>query len=106
MRYYELVFAVKPTLTEEQHKAVVEEIKSLITSNGGEIYNEEDWGRKELAYPIQNFKSAHYHLVNYKTENSQLPIKLEGSLRINEDVIRFLNFKTKPKKVEEVPAEV
>lgn len=105
MRHYELVFAVKPTLTEEEHKAVVEGIKSLITSNGGEIYNEEDWGRKELAYPIQNFKSAHYHLINYQTENNELPVKLEANLRINEDVIRFLNFKIKPQKVEEVASE-
>ena len=105
MRHYELVFAVKPTLTEEEHKAVVEGIKSLITSNGGEIYNEEIWGRKELAYPIQNFKSAYYYLINYKTENNELPVKLEANLRINEDVIRFLNFKIKPKKVEEVSSE-
>ncbi len=104
MRHYELVFAVKPTLTEEEHKAVVEGVKSLITSNGGEIYNEENWGRKELAYPIQKFNSAYYHLINYKTENNQLPIKIESNLRINENIIRFLNFKIKPKA--EAPAEV
>jgi small subunit ribosomal protein S6 len=98
MRHYELVFAVKPTLTEEEQKAVLEGVKSFITSNGGEIYNEENWGRKELAYPIQKFKSANYYLINYQTENSELPVKLEYNLRINERIIRFLNFKIKPKK--------
>ena len=104
MRHYELVFAVKPTLTDEELKNVLESVKNIITSENGEIYNEENWGRKELAYPILNFNNAHYYLINYKTENSQLPVKLESSLKINEDVIRFLNFKIKPPKEEKAAA--
>jgi len=104
MRHYELVFAVKPTLTEEELKKVIESVKNLITSENGEIYNEEDWGRKELAYPILNFNTAHYYLINYKTENTKLPVKLESSLRISEDIIRFLNFKIKPPKEEKAAA--
>lgn len=100
MRNYELVFAVKPTLTDEELKNILESVKSIITSENGEIYNEEDWGRKELAYPILNFNTAHYYLINYKTENTQLPVKLESSLKINESVIRFLNFKIKEPKEE------
>lgn len=104
MRHYELVFAVKPTLTEEELKKVLEGVKNLITSNEGEIYKEEDWGRKELAYPIENFRNANYYIINYKTENTQLPVKLEGNLRINENIIRFLNFKIKPPKEEQTAA--
>ncbi|WP_457622028.1 30S ribosomal protein S6 [Persephonella sp.] len=105
MRYYELVFVLKPTLTEEEISSKVESVQSLITSNGGEIYNFEKWGRKELAYPIQNFNSGYYFIINFKTENYELPSKLEYNLRLDEDVIRFLAFKTKPPKNETAKEE-
>ncbi len=100
MRYYELVFVLKPTLSEEELSSKVESIKKLISSNGGEIFNEEKWGRKELAYPIQKFNSGYYFIINFKTENFELPGKLEYNLRLDEDIIRFLNFKIKPPKQE------
>ena len=100
MRHYELVFVLKPTLTEEERKNLVETVKGWISNNDGEIYNFEEWGRKELAYPIQKFNSAYYYLVNYNTENPELPVVLERNLRLNEDIIRFLNFKIKPQKKE------
>lgn len=105
MRHYELVVVFKPTFTEAELKEKLEQVKNLITSNGGEIYNITDWGRRELAYPIQNFNTAYYYIINYKTENNQLPPKLEYNLRINEDIIRFLNFKIKPKKEENKTVE-
>jgi len=101
VRYYELVFVLKPTLSEEEISSKVESIKNLISSNGGEIFNEEKWGRKELAYPIQKFNSGYYFILNFKTDNFELPGKLEYNLRLDEDVIRFLNFKIKPPKQKE-----
>ncbi len=100
MRHYELVFVLKPTLSDEEIKSSVESIKQLISQNQGEIYNEENWGRKNLAYPIQKFNSGYYFLLNYKTENNKLPALLEYNLRINENVIRFLNMKLQPLKKE------
>lgn len=100
MCHYELVFVLKPTLTEEERKTLVGTVKGWITDNNGEIYNFEEWGRRKLAYPIQKFNSAYYYLVNYKTENAELPVILERNLRLNEDIIRFLNFKVKPQKKE------
>ncbi len=105
MRYYELIFVLKPTLTEEEMSSKVEQIKNLIISNGGEIYNEEKWGRRTLAYPIQKFNNGYYFIINFRTENSELPTKLEYNLRLDEDVIRFLNFKIKPPKKEEEKKE-
>ncbi len=105
MRHYELVFVLKPTMTEEEMASKVEQIQNFITSNGGEIYNFEKWGRRTLAYPIQKFNNGYYYILNFKTENSELPVKLEYNLRIDEDIIRFLNFKVKPPKKEEAPAE-
>jgi len=101
MRDYELVVVFKPTFTEGELKEKLEQLKNFITSNGGEIYNITEWGRRELAYPIQKFTTAYYYILNYRTENSELPPKLEYNLRINEDIIRFLNFRIKPKKSEE-----
>lgn len=106
MRHYELVFVLKPTMTDEEMTSKLESIQNLITSNGGEIYNLEKWGRRELAYPIQKFSSGYYFIINFKTENSELPGKLEYNLRLDEDVIRFLNFKVKPSKKEEEKKEV
>ena len=106
MRHYELVFVLKPTMTEEEMASKVEQIQNLITSNGGEIYNFEKWGRRELAYPIQKFNTGYYYILNFKTENSELPQKLEYNLRLDEDIIRFLNFKVKPSKKEEQTPEV
>ena len=100
MRNYELVVVFKPTFTEGELKEKLKQLKNFITTNGGEIYNITDWGRRELAYPIQNFKTAYYYIINYRTENNQLPPKLEYNLRINEDIIRFLNFRLKGKKLE------
>jgi small subunit ribosomal protein S6 len=102
MRHYELVFVLKPTLSEEELNGKVETIQNLIKDNQGEIYNFEKWGRKNLAYPIQKFNSGYYYLINYKTANNKLPGILEYNLRINEDVIRFLNMKIHvPKAVKE-----
>ena len=93
MRHYELVFVLKPTLSDEELNARVEAIQNLIKENQGEIYNVEKWGRKNLAYPIQKFNSGYYYLINYKTDNNKLAGILEYNLRITEDVIRFLNMK-------------
>jgi len=93
MRHYELVFVLKPTLSEEELNSRVEAIQNLIKENQGEIYNLEKWGRKNLAYPIQKFNSGYYYLINYKTDNNKLAGILEYNLRITEDVIRFLNMK-------------
>ncbi len=106
MRFYETVFVLKPTLTEEEMNSNVESIQEFISKNNGEIYNFEKWGRKELAYPILNFKSGYYYLINFKTENTQLPAQLETQMRLNENVIRFLTFSVKPPKeaAEEQPS--
>ncbi len=106
MRDYELVVVFKPTFTEAELKEKLEQVKNFITSNGGEIYNITDWGRRELAYPIQKFNTAYYYIINYRTNNNQLPPKLEYNLRINEDIIRFLNFRIKAKKEKSNTAKV
>lgn len=102
MRHYELVLVLKPTMSEEELNQKVESVKALIEQNGGSVDQLQRWGRKNLAYPIQRFNSGYYYLVEYTTANNQLPGILEYNLRIDEDIIRFLNIKVKKSvKVEE-----
>jgi len=95
VRFYETVFVLKPTLTEDEVKRRIEEIKRFVESKGGEILNFQDWGTKTLAYRINNFNHGRYFLVQYRTENPQLQNDLEFYLKISEDVIRWLNIRIK-----------
>ena len=98
-RFYETVFVLKPTLTEEETKQRAEEIKKFIESRGGEILHFQDWGTKTLAYRIDDYNHGMYFLVQYRTENPQLPNELDFQLKIYEDVIRWLNFQIKESEV-------
>ena len=67
MRHYEVVFMVHPDQS-EQVPAMIERYKSLIETGSGKIHRLEDWGRRQLAYPIQNLVKAHYVLMNIETD--------------------------------------
>ncbi|MBN1766986.1 MAG: 30S ribosomal protein S6 [Prolixibacteraceae bacterium] len=92
LNQYETVFIATPVLSEAQFKEVVTKFSELITSNGGEIINDEDWGLKKLAYPIQKKSTGFYHLFEFKAEPSFIE-KLELQYRRDERVIRFLTFR-------------
>jgi len=98
-RFYETVFALKPTLNEEEVSKKVEEIKKFIEKKGGEILYEEDWGLKNLAYKVSNFQHGRFFIIQFKTNNPQLPNELDFFLKINDDVIRWLNFNIKEQEV-------
>ena len=91
MRHYEVVFIVHPDQS-EQVPAMVDRYKSLITSQGGTIHRLEDWGRRQLAYPIQNLVKAHYVLMNIEADQSVLN-ELTESFRFNDAVLRNLVIK-------------
>ena len=90
-KQYETVFIATPVLSEEQIKEAVEKYRSFITSEGGEIVNDEDWGLKKLAYPIQKKTTGFYHLFEFRAD-SQFIEKLETQYRRDERIIRFLTF--------------
>jgi len=93
MRHYEIVFIVHPDQS-EQVPAMVERYRTLITSKGGHIHREEDWGRRQLAYPIQKIHKAHYMLMNIECDQETLD-ELEHAFRFNDAVLRHLTVKTK-----------
>ncbi|WP_163711522.1 30S ribosomal protein S6 [Mangrovibacterium lignilyticum] len=89
---YETVFISTPVLSDVQIKEAVSKFKGIITENGGEIVNEEDWGLRKLAYPIQKKSTGFYHLFEFTAE-PELIEKLELQYRRDERIIRFLTFK-------------
>ena len=91
MRHYEVVFMVHPDQS-EQVPAMVERYRSMITSAGGAIHRLEDWGRRQLAYPISKIHKAHYVLMNIECDSATL-LQLNDAFRFNDAVIRNLVIK-------------
>ena len=92
MNQYETVFIMTPVLSDQQMKEAVEKFKGILTANGAEIINEEEWGLKTLAYPIQKKSTGFYQLLEFKGEPAALA-KLETAFRRDERVIRYLTVK-------------
>ncbi len=86
---YETVFILTPVLSDLQMKDAVLRFIKVITDNKGEVINQEHWGLKKLAYPIQHKNTGFYHLLEFKSEPSLIS-KLETELRRDEKVMRFL----------------
>jgi small subunit ribosomal protein S6 len=86
MRHYEVVFLVHPDQS-EQVTAMIERYRSGIESKGGAIHRLEDWGRRQLAYPINKIHKAHYVLMNIECNDEALS-ELESAFRFNDAVLR------------------
>ena len=91
MRHYEIVFLVHPDQS-EQVPAMIERYKALIEADKGKIHRLEDWGRRQLAYPIQNLVKAHYVLLNIEASQAAMN-ELVDSFRFNDAVLRHLVIK-------------
>ena len=91
MRHYEIVFLVHPDQS-EQVPAMIERYKASIEAGNGTIHRLEDWGRRQLAYPIQNLVKAHYVLLNIEADQAVLN-ELVESFRFNDAVLRNLVIK-------------
>jgi len=91
MRHYEIVFLVHPDQS-EQVPAMIDRYKGMIESNGGKIHRVEDWGRRQLAYPINKIYKAHYALMNVECDQI-VRDELETAFRFNDAVIRNLIIK-------------
>jgi len=93
MRHYEVVFIVHPDQS-EQVPAMIERYRTLVNSNGGTMHRLEDWGRRQLAYPIQKIHKAHYVLMNIECNQFVLD-ELENGFKFNDAVLRHLTVATK-----------
>jgi len=90
MMLYELMFVLRPNLTEEELNTKIEEIKKLIVSgDGGKVVKEDAWGKRALAYPINHFKEGVYHFLNFQSAPSGIK-ELEKMLNLSDELLRFL----------------
>lgn len=92
MNQYETVFILTPVLSDAQMKEAVEKFKGVLTETGAKIINEENWGLKKLAYPIQKKSTGFYQLIEFEADPTAIN-KLEVSFRRDERILRFLTFK-------------
>jgi small subunit ribosomal protein S6 len=88
MRHYEIVVLVHPDQS-EQVPAMLERYKGIVTAGGGIMHRVEDWGRRQLAYPIAKVHKAHYILMNIEIDQKILA-ELNGSFRFSDAVLRHL----------------
>ncbi|HXF65335.1 MAG TPA: 30S ribosomal protein S6 [Burkholderiales bacterium] len=93
MRHYEIVFIVHPDQS-EQVPGMVERYRQMVTGRGGKIHRLEDWGRRQLAYPIQKVHKAHYVLMNVECDGETLN-DLDHAFKFNDAVLRHLIVKTR-----------
>lgn len=93
MRHYEVVFIVHPDQS-EQVPGMIERYRGMVTGRNGVIHRLEDWGRRQLAYPIQKIHKAHYVLMNIECDNETLA-ELEHAFRFNDAVLRYLTVRMK-----------
>ena len=101
MRHYEIVFIVHPDQS-EQVPAMVERYRSLVIAAGGKIHRVEDWGRRQMAYPINKVFKAHYVLMNIETDQKILD-ELEHAFKFNDAVLRHLIVRMKKAEVGQSP---
>jgi len=101
MRHYEIVFIVHPDQS-EQVPAMIERYRTMVTGHKGLIHRLEDWGRRQLAYPIQKVHKAHYVLMNIECDQETLG-ELEHAFKFNDAVLRHLIVATTDAKVAPSP---
>ncbi len=97
MNFYETLFVVKPTLTEEEITAQINKIKDVLTKENAELIVEDVLGMRKLAYPVDKHLRGYYTVLYYKAEGSSIA-EIERNLKINENIIKFLSVKYSKKK--------
>lgn len=90
--YYELTYIINPVLQDDEFKATVEKINTLITNNGGTIDEVNEWGLRKFAYEIGNNHNGYYVNMYFEAEASAIA-PIERTMRIDDDIIRYLTLK-------------
>ncbi|GGW83682.1 30S ribosomal protein S6 [Alteromonas halophila] len=101
MRHYEIVFMVHPDQS-EQVPGMIERYTTILKQDGGQIHRMEDWGRRQLAYPIEKLHKAHYVLINAESTAEAIE-ELENAFRFNDVVLRNMVMRTKSAVTEASP---
>ncbi len=89
MRKYEVMYIIRPNIEEESQKALVERFNGILTENGAELTNVKEWGKRRLAYEINDFRDGYYMLVNMNAPAVAVS-EFDRLAKINEDIIRHM----------------
>lgn len=89
MNNYESMYILKPDMEDEAKDAIVKRFADVVTANGGEIQQVDEWGKRRLAYPINYINDGYYVLMTFQAP-PELPKELERNFRISDDVLRYM----------------
>ncbi|MFP7310964.1 30S ribosomal protein S6 [Bacillus safensis] len=89
MRNYEVMYIIRPTVDDEAKKAVIERFNNVLTSNGAEITGTKDWGKRRLAYEINDFRDGFYQIVNVQSDAAAVQ-EFDRLAKISDDIIRHI----------------
>ena len=90
MRKYEIMFIVRPTLSEAESKVVIKKFADILSSNGAKITEEKDLGQRELAYEINDFKTGFYYLFNLEASDDTAISEFDRQAKNTQDIVRHL----------------
>lgn len=89
MRKYEIMYIIRPNIEDEAKKALIERFNSILTDNGAELNETKDWGKRRLAYEINDFRDGYYQLINVQAEAVAVD-EFSRLAKISEDIIRHI----------------
>jgi len=89
MNSYEALYIIKPDMEDEARAALIARFAAIVTDDGGEVENIDEWGNRKLAYPIDYIGEGYYVLMNFKAKPA-LPAELERNYKISEDIMRYM----------------
>ncbi|KHD84988.1 30S ribosomal protein S6 [Heyndrickxia ginsengihumi] len=92
MRKYEVMYIIRPNIEDEAKKALVERFDNVLTSQGAEIIESKEWGKRRLAYEIQDFRDGYYHIINVNA-NPEAVQEFDRLAKISGDIIRHIVIK-------------
>ena len=90
MRTYEVMYIVRPNIEEDAKKAVVERFNGILASQGSEVLEAKDWGKRRLAYEINDFSEGYYNIVRIQTEDNEATDEFQRLAKITDDIIRYI----------------
>ncbi len=96
MRKYEVMYIIRPNIEDEAKKALVERFNGILTDNGAEITEAKDWGKRRLAYEINDFRDGYYQLLNVQAGSAAVE-EFTRLAKISEDIIRYIVVKEEEK---------
>jgi small subunit ribosomal protein S6 len=89
MKKYEVMYIIRPNIEDESKKALVERFNGILTDNGAEVIESKDWGKRRLAYEINDFRDGYYQLVQVNSEAAAVE-EFSRLAKISEDIIRHI----------------